>query len=95
MQNLLNYLGCGKCYSSRNEVTFVTSSFSDIKNKIIPIFDKYALLGTKKEDFKDFKKVAELMESKDHFTEKGIKSIALIKSKMNSKRIFSQENKIV
>lgn len=87
LQNLLNYLGCGKYYSSRNEVTFITSCFSDIKSKIIPIFDKYPLLGTKKEDFKDFKKVAELMESKDHLTEEGIKNITLIKSNMNSKRI--------
>ena len=79
LQNLSNYLGCGKHYSSRNEVTFVTSSFSDIKSKIIPIFDKYDLLGTKKEDLKDFKKVAELIESKNHFTEKGIKNITLIK----------------
>lgn len=87
LQNLLNYLGCGKYYSSRNEVMFITSSFSDIKSKIIPIFDKYPLLGTKKEDFKDFRKVAELMESKDHLTEEGIKNITLIKSNMNSKRI--------
>jgi hypothetical protein len=87
MQNLSKYLGCGKCYSSRHEVNFVTSSFSDIKNKVIPIFDKHPLLGNKKEDFKDFKKVAHLMGSKHHLTEQGIKEIALIKSKMNSNRI--------
>lgn len=89
LQSFLNYLGCGRCYSSRNEVSFITSSFSDIKSKIIPIFDKYPLLGTKKEDFQDFKKVAELMESKDHLTEEGIKKITFIKSNMNSKRISS------
>ena len=89
IDSFLNYLGCGRCYSSRNEVSFITSSFSDIKNKIIPIFDKCILLGTKKEDFQDFKKVAELMESKDHLTEEGIKKITFIKSNMNSKRISS------
>ncbi len=87
MQSFSNYLGCGKCYSNRNEVSFIISSFSDINSKIIPIFDKYPLLGTKKEDYKDFKKVAELMESKYHLTEEGIKNIILIKSNMNSKRI--------
>ena len=89
LQSFLNYLDCGKCYPSRNEVSFIISSFSDIKSKIIPLFDKYPLLGTKKEDFQDFKKVAELMESKDHLTEEGIKNITLIKSNMNSKRILS------
>lgn len=87
LQSFSNYLGCGKCYSNRNEVSFIISSFSDINSKIIPIFDKYPLLGTKKEDYKDFKKVAELMESKYHLTEEGIKNIILIKSNMNSKRI--------
>lgn len=87
MVYLSKYLGCGKCYSSRNEVNFVTSSFSEIQNKIIPIFDKYPLLDNKKKDFDDFKKVAHLMISKDHLTEKGIKEITLIKSRMNSKRI--------
>ena len=92
LQSFLNYLGCGRCYSSRNEVSFITSSFSDIKSKIIPIFDKYPLLGTKKEDFQDFKKVAELMESKDHLTEEGIKKITFIKSNMNSRRSNSISN---
>lgn len=87
MQNLSKYLGCGKCYLSRHEVNFVISSFSDIKDQIIPMFDKHPLLGNKKKDFNDFKKVAHLMESKHHLTEQGIKDIALIKSKMNSKRI--------
>lgn len=58
-----------------------------------PVGDKYVPhglgsgAGYKKKDFNDFKKVAHLMESKHHLTEQGIKDIALIKRKMNSKRI--------
>ena len=71
------------------EVNLVVSSFSHINNKIIYLFSKYPLLGTKKEDYLDFCKVAELMKSKDHLTKQGIEIIKRIKSKMNSKRIHS------
>ena len=87
--NISNYLGCGKCYFSRNEVNLNVSTFSDINNKIIPLFSKYPLLGTKKEDYLDFCKVAELMKSKYHLTKQGIEDIKRIKSNMNSKRIHS------
>lgn len=87
--NISNYLGCGKCYFSRNEVNLVVSTFSDINDKIISLFSKYPLLGTKKEDYLDFCKVAELIKSKDHLTKQGIENIKRIKSNMNSKRIHS------
>jgi hypothetical protein len=87
--NISNYLGCGKCYFSRNEVNLVVSTFSDINNKIISLFSKYPLLGTKKEDYLDFCKVAELIKSKDHLTKQGIEKIKRIISNMNCKRIHS------
>lgn len=86
LDNISNYLGCGICYCSRNEVNLTVSTFSDI-NKIISLFNKYPLLGTKKEDYLDFCKVAELIKSKDHLTKQGIENIKRIKSNMNSKRI--------
>ena len=89
LDNISNYLGCGKCYFSRNEVNLIVSTFSDIDNKIISLFSKYPLLGTKNEDYIDFCKVAELIKSKDHLTKKGIENIKRIKSNMNSKRIHS------
>ena len=89
LDNISNDLACGKCYSSRNEVNLIVSTFSDINNKIISLFNKYPLLGTKKEDYLDFCKVAELIKSKDHLTKEGIENIKRIKSNMNSKRIHS------
>jgi len=52
--NISNYLGCGKCYFNRlvDEVYLIVSTFSDINNKIISLFNKYPLLGTKKEDYR-------------------------------------------
>ena len=87
IDSFLNYLGCGRCYSRRNEVTFIVSTFSDINNKIIPLFKKYPLLGTKQEDYLDFLKVASLIVSKEHLSKEGVEKIKIIQSNMNSKRI--------
>nr|YP_009543490.1 LAGLIDADG endonuclease [Coniothyrium glycines]AYU74380.1 LAGLIDADG endonuclease [Coniothyrium glycines] len=88
LENISNYLGCGKCYFSRNEVNLTVSTISDINDKIISLFNKYPLLGTKKEDYLDFCKVAELMKSKDHLKKEGIENIKRIRINMNSKRIY-------
>jgi len=55
--------------------------------KIIPIFNNYPLIGTKKENYIDFVKVAELIKSKDHLTKEGIEKIEKIQNNMNNKRI--------
>ncbi len=58
---------------------------SDI-NKIISIFDKYPLQGTKLLDYLDFCKIAKLMNAKAHLTEEGLAEIRKIKAKMNTGR---------
>ena len=72
--------------SDRNEVCFITSSLSDTIEKIIPLLNKYPLVGAKRQYYLDFVKVSELMKSKDHLTKEGLKKIKLIKSGMNSRR---------
>lgn len=93
-ESIVNYLGCGRCYlvSGRNEVHFILSTFSDIYEKIIPLFNQYPLLGSKQQDFLDFVKVAELIKSKDHLTKDGLAKILMIKNNMNSKRDYSASN---
>jgi hypothetical protein len=86
----VDYLGCGRycLVSNRNEVYFIVSSFVDIKDKIIPLFYDYPLIGNKKQDFLDFVKVAEIIRSKDHLTNKGLEEIKIIKSNMSNKTIY-------
>ena len=55
-------------------------------NIIIPFFDRYNIKGAKELDFIDFKKVAEIINSKDHLTEDGFNKILTIKDNMNLKR---------
>lgn len=86
LKSLITYLDCGRCISARNEITFIVSTFSDIYHKIIPLLEKYTLIGNKKEDYLDFCKVANLILSKDHLTKEGLEKINLIKSNMNRNR---------
>jgi hypothetical protein len=89
LKKFVNYLNCGRyCESSsRNEGQYIVSVFSDITGKIIPLFNEYPLIGTKKENYLDFIKIAELIKVKDHLTKEGLDKIKLIQNNMNKKRI--------
>lgn len=87
MENLIAYLGCGSIvHTKKTTVEFVVTRFADIQEKIIPIFDKYPLQGTKVLNFFDFKKVAELIKDKAHLTSMGLDQIQKIKAGMNKGR---------
>lgn len=70
----------------RQNCLFQIKNYSDIVNKIIPFFNKYPILGIKNLDFADFKKVAELIENKEHLTVEGISKIINIVERMNLDR---------
>jgi len=88
MKSLYNCLGCGRYnpVSGRDEGYFTVSSLSDIYGKIIPLLEKYPLVGSKQQDYLDFRKAAELMKSKAHLTEEGLDEIKQIKGGMNRGR---------
>ena len=85
----IEYLGCGrieKASTRPDGVNFVVSKFSDIKEKIIPFFQKYPLQGIKFRDYLDFIKVSDILAVKDHLTIEGVKKINSLKSGMNRSR---------
>ncbi len=88
MKNLISTLACGKIelLLKQSAVYFVVTNFKDIIEKIIPLFDKYPIIGVKALDYQDFKKVAFLMQKKEHLTEQGLSNIQSIKLGMNSFR---------
>jgi hypothetical protein len=65
-------LGCGKSRESSKKLApvclIVVAKLSDLLGKIIPLFDQYKLQGIKRLDYLDFKRAAELLEKKVHFT---------------------------
>lgn len=47
----------------------------DLNVKVIPLFEKYPLRGTKLLAFNDFKQIVELMKNKAHLTTEGLDQI--------------------
>ena len=68
-------------------VNFQITKFSDITNKIIPFFNQYPILGVKSLDFIDFKKVCNIIKTKEHLISLSVfNNILEIKSGMNQNR---------
>lgn len=88
LKNLAKYLGCGRIEldSKRSIGHFVVVKYSDIVEKVIPLFHNHLLIGNKAKDFEDFCKVASLMKSKAHLTQEGLEKISEIKAGMNRGR---------
>ena len=86
MKSLVKYLGCGNIYVGDLAVEFRVTKFSDLTDKIIPLFQKYTIQGVKHLDYTDFVSVIELMKNKKHLTEEGLDKIRTLKAGMNRGR---------
>lgn len=88
MNSLISYLGCGniKHYENYSWLQYIVSKFSDIDEKIIPIFKENQILGDKFKDFQDWCRAAELMKNKAHLTPSGLEKIRKLKNGMNRGR---------
>lgn len=86
MRSLISYLNCGHVYKKKETVHFMVTKFSELSEKIIPLFKKYHILGEKSKDFNDFCEVAEMMKEKRHLTQDGLEKIKKIKVGMNTGR---------
>jgi len=86
--SLIDFLGCGNVYTylSNPTVDYKISNINDLTEILIPIFDKYPILGAKNLDYQDFKKAAVLIKKSEHLTEEGMNSILKIKENMNKGR---------
>ena len=85
MEMLISTLGCGRIelMLKQSTVYLVVVTFTDIFEKIIPLFDKYPIKGVKALDYSYLKKVVNLMHNKEHLTEQGLSKIQSIKLNMN------------
>jgi hypothetical protein len=65
----VEYFGCGNYYKRLNGLScaFIVTKLDDMTEKVIPLYANYSLLGSKKQDYLDFKRVAELMNDKGSF----------------------------
>ena len=90
MQDIISFLGCGKYYphSVREAGSIWCRSFKDIEAKIIPLFMKYPIKGTKAQDFLNWCEIAEIIKAGDHHNKEGIAKIKEIQANMNRSRDF-------
>lgn len=54
MENIVKYLSCGKISKRGDIVDIHVTKFTDVIEKIIPFFDRYPVIGVKRENFNDF-----------------------------------------
>ena len=84
LKSLVDFFGCGQTYSYKDYIEFRCQSFKYNYENILPFF--HSILGMKAHDFKDWVKVAEMVQSKIHLTKQGLDNIRQIKARMNKGR---------
>ena len=65
---------------------YCVRSIADLKEKIIPFFDQHQLKTYKRNDFKVFKKIVQIIFDKKHLSQKGLERIARLIGTMNRKK---------
>ena len=92
--NIQKFFGCGRVFVNRhhdnhkeNLWRYCVRSLKDLREKIIPFFGNHPLQTSKKESFKNFVKVLDLIEKGEHLKLSGIKRIAKLSQKINRQKI--------
>jgi len=89
------HLKCGTMRQRKDGVWYYeVNNLAAIIENVIPFFDKFRFLSTKKKrDFSKFKQVAYLMKRDKHLTKEGIEEILKIRREMNDggKRRYAEE----
>ena len=82
----MEYLGFGRTAINREALEFIVIKFSDLTDKLLPLLQKYPIVGYKNLDYLYFVKAVELMENKAHLTEEGLNQFRELQELMNSGR---------
>lgn len=99
LEKLQKCLGCGHIYilnyeryGWRPHAKFAIKSYVDIKEKVIPFFERYPLQGKKAKDFEFFCQASKIFNNKDHLTREGLKRLKDLQSRMNLRRKLKQSS---
>ena len=77
LHQIQSFFGVGKIRINKNRglLTYSVLALDDLKNVLIPHFEKYPLISNKALDFLLWSKVISLILTKDHLTELGFSTI--------------------
>jgi len=89
------HLKCGTLRKRADDIWyFEVNNFEAIKSKVIPFFERFNFLSSKKKrDFSKFREIASIIDRNEHLTVNGIKEILDIRNDMNDggKRKYSEK----
>lgn len=88
LKSLISTLNCGRYIPKPGYGEFIVEKFTDVNDKVIPIFEEFKIHGVKSKNYEDFKKMALLMKNKVHLTREGLDVIKKIKGTMNKNRMY-------
>lgn len=79
------YLQCGSLRMREDGVWYYeVNNFRSIVENVIPFFEKFGFLSSKKKnDFRVFKQIVELIKNNEHLTHNGIQKILSLRAKLN------------
>ena len=93
LEELKEFFGVGHVYGNprydnhrEHMHQYMVSDRSDLKETIVPFFEKYPLRTAKRTDFEKFASVLEMMEDGLHLTCKGLVEVAEITETMNRRK---------
>lgn len=94
LKAIKKFFGCGRIFVNRrydnhkeNLWRYCVRSLKDLQEKVIPFFKRHPLKTSKKESFKYFVKVLELIKEKKHLNLSGIRQIPKLSQKINRQKI--------
>ncbi len=84
LSQMKKYLGCGRLFARKDGVNcYIVQNPSAIQERIIPFFKRFPFLSAnKKKNFSIFVQIADLVSSKQHLTEDGLRIVHL-REKLN------------
>ncbi len=82
---LLDCFNCGSIRPDRSDRTlkYEVRSVQDLVEKVLPHFEKFPLLSSKRQDFEKFAQICRLMNDRRHLSKEGFNQIADLAFEMN------------
>ena len=80
------YFRCGGSRPDRSDKTlkYEVRDLDNLLTRVIPHFEEYPLMSSKRSDFEKFATICRLLERRRHLTHEGLRDIAILAVTMNS-----------
>lgn len=94
LEELRKFFGCGRIFVNRRHDNhredlhrYCVRRIADLREKIVPFFERCRLRTSKRESFECFKEALEMIAQGRHLTEAGLRELAQLASRMNKQKL--------